>query len=124
MSGQSSAGNATRHEYASWQNSYHAKMVRSKDEAILKDVVEQWNNGGPAKVNLTGAPATLDDVVYVVGSKWKQRFLVKNPATGGHLFLDKQWNTVHKRWEGYGQKNDWGNQLLDLSCDRFTGDLL
>ena len=69
MSGQSSAGNATRHEYASWQNSYHAKMVRSKDEAILKDVVEQWNNGGPAKVNLTGAPATLDDVVYVVGSK-------------------------------------------------------
>lgn len=105
--GSKQCGKCHEDEYASWQNSYHAKMVRAKDEAILKDVVEQWSNGGPSKVNLTGAPATLDDVVYVVGSKWKQRFLVKNPATGGHLFLDKQWNTVHKRWEGYGQKNDW-----------------
>ncbi len=98
-------------EYKSWKQSYHAKMVRPKDEAILKDVVENWAKDGPAKVNLTGAPAKLDDVVMVVGSKWKQRFLVKNAATGGMLFLDKQWNTVHKRWEPYGQKNDW-----DTNC--------
>jgi cytochrome c553 len=94
-------------EHKTWQQSYHSKMVRAKDEAILKDVVAQWGNGGPTKVNLTGAPARLDDVVFVVGSKWKQRFLVKNAATGGHLFLDKQWNTVNKQWENYGNKNDW-----------------
>ncbi len=94
-------------EYDSWKQSYHSKMVRPKDAAVLKDVVAQWGNGGPTKVNLTGAAATLNDVVYVVGSKWKQRFLVKNSTTGGHLFLDKQWNNVSKQWEGYGNKNDW-----------------
>ena len=98
-------------EYASWKKSYHSKMVRPKDEAILKDAVEQWAKDGPTKVNLTGAPAKFEDVVLVVGSKWKQRFLVKNPATGGHVFLDKQWNTLHKKWENYGQKNDW-----DTNC--------
>lgn len=98
-------------EYESWKQSYHARMVRPKDEGVLKDVVEQWGKDGPTKVNLTGAPATLADVVYVVGSRWKQRFLVKNPVTGGHLFLDKQWNSEFKRWEGYGNKNDW-----DTNC--------
>ncbi len=94
-------------EYRSWKASYHSKMVRPKDEAILKDVVENWDKGGPTKVINTGAPAKLDDVELVLGSKWKQRFLVKNPATGGHLFLDKQWNTIRKQWENYGNKNDW-----------------
>ncbi len=98
-------------EYKSWQQSYHSKMIRPKNDAILKEVVAQWANGGPTKVNLTGAPAGLDDVAYVVGSKWKQRFLVKNPSTGGHLFLDKQWNTVVRQWENYGNKNDW-----DTNC--------
>jgi hypothetical protein len=98
-------------QFKTWKQSYHAKMVRPKDEAILKDVVEQWGNGGPTKINLTGAPAKLDDVVLVVGSNWKQRFLVKNAETGGHLFLDKQWNRVTRKWEGYGQKNDW-----DTNC--------
>lgn len=98
-------------EHKSWKQSYHSKMVRAKDEAILKDVVAQWGNAGPTKIVLTGAPAKLDDVVYVVGSRWKQRFLVKNAATGGHLFLDKQWNSVLRQWENYGNKNDW-----DTNC--------
>ncbi|MFO0205395.1 MAG: multiheme c-type cytochrome, partial [Betaproteobacteria bacterium] len=27
-----------------------------------------------------------------------------------HQFLDKQWNSYTKLWEGYGQKNDWETQ--------------
>ena len=107
FAGSEKCGTCHQEAYKTWKQSYHAKMVRPKDGGILKDVVEQWGNGGPTKVNLTGVPAKLDDVVYVVGSKWKQRFLVKNPTTGGHLFLDKQWNRVVKRWENYGNKNDW-----------------
>jgi hypothetical protein len=107
FAGSAACGKCHQEAYKTWKQSYHAKMVRPKDEAILKDVVEQWDKGGPSKINLTGAPARLDDVVYVVGSYWKQRFLVKNAATGGHLFLDRQWNRVVKRWEGYGNKNDW-----------------
>ncbi|MCK7493940.1 MAG: hypothetical protein MZW92_23715 [Comamonadaceae bacterium] len=43
---------------------------------------------------------------------------MKNPATGGHQFLDKQWNRVHKQWEPYGQKNDLGDPVLDLPRHR------
>jgi len=98
-------------EYKTWKDSLHAKMVQPKNVGILKDVVDNWSKDGPTKANLDGKAAKLDDVQYVVGSYWKQRFLVKNTATGGHMFLDKQWNRMTQKWEGYGQKNDW-----DTNC--------
>jgi len=59
-------------EYGTWKNSLHAKMVRPVGEGILKDARDNWwtdgTNPGPSKVNLTGAPARLEDVVFVVGS--------------------------------------------------------
>ncbi|HSQ03613.1 MAG TPA: multiheme c-type cytochrome [Burkholderiales bacterium] len=98
-------------QYQTWKNSYHAKMVRKKDDGILKGVVEKWasdgTNAGPTKSNVDGKPRTLADVVYVVGSRWKQRFLVKNEATGGHQFLNQQYNRMSGKWEPYGNKNDW-----------------
>ena len=98
-------------EYQTWKSSYHAKMVRKKDDGILKAVVEKWANdganAGPVKSNFDGKPRKLEDVVYVVGSYWKQRFLVKDDASGNHYFLDKQFNRISGKWEGYGNKNDW-----------------
>lgn len=32
----------------------------------------------------------MEDAVMVVGSYWKQRYLVPNAATGNHPFMDKQ----------------------------------
>jgi hypothetical protein len=99
--------------YKSWQESYHSKMVRKKDDGILKGVVEKWPtdgaNPGPTKGNVTGKPFKLEDVQYVIGSKWKQRFLVKNDQTGGVQFMDKQYNRMSGQWEGYGNKNDWSS---------------
>lgn len=102
-------------QYATWKESWHAKMVRPAKAALLQDAADNWakdgkGNPGPTKANITGTPAKMEDIVYVIGSKWKQRFLVPNPATGGHQFLDKQWNTLHKQWEPYGQKNTWETQ--------------
>ncbi|MBK7080531.1 MAG: hypothetical protein IPO82_04850 [Betaproteobacteria bacterium] len=102
-------------EYKTWKDTYHNKMVRSTRDGLLKDARDNWakdskGNAGPTKANITGTPARLEDVEYVIGSKWKQRFLVKNPNTGNHQFLDKQWNRVSNAWEGYGQKNDWETQ--------------
>jgi hypothetical protein len=98
-------------QYKSWKESYHSKMVRKKDDGILKGVVVKWatdgTTPGPTKGNVTGKEFKLDDVEYVVGSKWKQRFLVKNDQTGGLQFLDKQFNRMSGQWEGYGNKNDW-----------------
>ena len=102
-------------EFKTWQSTLHAKMIRTPKEALLKDAGDNWakdakGNAGPTKGNISGAAFKMDDVVYVVGSKWKQRYLVKNPATGNLQFMDKQWNRVHKQWEPYGQRNDWETQ--------------
>jgi len=102
-------------EFKSWQATYHSKMVQPAAQGLLKDAVDAWakdgkGNAGPAKGNIDGKAYALADVQMVVGSKWKQRYLVKNPATGYHQFLDKQWNSYTKLWEGYGQKNDWETQ--------------
>lgn len=105
-------------EYDSWQNSLHSKMVRKKDDGILKAVVEKWatdgTNAGPTKGNVTGKPFTLADVDLVVGSHWKQRFMVKNDVTGNHQFMDKQFNRMSGQWEPYGQKNDW--EFMCATC--------
>ncbi len=102
-------------EFKTWKDTYHSKMVRPASEGLLKDAADNWakdskGNAGPAKGNIDGKAYALADVQLVVGSKWKQRFLVKNPATGYHQFLDKQWNSYTRLWEGYGQKNDWETQ--------------
>ena len=45
-------------EFESWDKSLHSKMVRAKDDGILKAVVEKWatdgTNPGPTKGNITG----------------------------------------------------------------------
>ena len=113
--GSDKCGSCHVDEYKTWKSSLHAKMIRTPREALLKDAGDNWakdakGNAGPTKGNIDGKAATMNDVVYVVGSQWKQRYLVKNPATGNLQFMDKQWNTVHKQWEPYGQKNDWETQ--------------
>ena len=101
-------------EYKSWKGTFHAKMLQPRKGGILKEAVEMWStdgtNPGPTKGNVTGAPFKLDDVQYVVGSKWKQRYLVKNDQTGNLQFMDKQFNRLSGKWENYGQKNDWNTQ--------------
>ena len=98
-------------EFKSWKESFHAKIVQPRKTGILKDVVEKWatdgKNPGPATGNVTSGAFQLDDVKYVVGSRWKQRFLVSNDKTGGLQFLNKQFNRLSGQWENYGNKNDW-----------------
>ncbi|MCM2276871.1 MAG: hypothetical protein NDJ89_02195 [Oligoflexia bacterium] len=98
-------------EFDSWKTTFHSKMVQKKDDGLLKAAAEKWEsdgtNPGPKKGNVSASDFTLNDVELVVGSKWKQRYLVKNPATGGFQFLDKQFNRMSGKWEGYGNKNDW-----------------
>ena len=101
-------------EYKSWKETFHAKMLQPRKSGILKEAVEKWatdgTNPGPTKGNVTGVVLKLDDVQYVVGSKWKQRYLAKNDQTGNLQFMDKQFNRLSGKWENYGQKNDWNTQ--------------
>jgi hypothetical protein len=115
FAGSDKCGTCHPAEFKTWKESYHAKMVRSVQDGLLKDALDNWikdskGNAGPTKGNIDGKTYALADVQLVVGSKWKQRYLVKNPATGNHQFLDKQWNRYSNAWEGYGQKSDWETQ--------------
>jgi len=123
-------------EFKSWKGTFHSKIVQPKKVGILKDVVAKWatdgKNPGPTVSNVTGKPAKLEDVKYVVGSRWKQRFLVKNEQTGNLQFLNKQFNRLSGEWENYGNKNDWntncgtchttGYRILEV--DKATGKTL
>ena len=98
--------------YDSWKLSYHSKMVNKKHTALLKDAADKWKTDGftegPTTGNVTGKKFSMSDVQLTVGSKWKQRYLVKDESTGGHQFLNKQFNRMTGRWENYaGNKNDW-----------------
>ena len=113
--GSDKCGSCHTNEYATWKDTYHNKLVRPTREGMLRDALDAWakdakGNAGPTKGNIDGKPYKYEDVVMVVGSKWKQRYLVKNSITGNHQFMDKQWNRYLKVWEGYGQKNDWEGQ--------------
>jgi hypothetical protein len=113
--GSEKCGTCHAAEFRTWKDTYHSKMVRTPQDGLLKDALDNWTkdskgNTGPTKGNIDGKTYALADVQFVIGSKWKQRYLVKNPATGNHQFLDKQWNRYSNAWEGYGQKNDWETQ--------------
>jgi len=105
-------------EYQSWQESYHSKMVRSKEDGLLRGAAEKWETDGtspgPKVGNVTGKEFKLSDVKHVIGSYWKQRFLVPNDQTGNHQFMDKQFNRMSGKWEPYGQKNDW--EFMCVTC--------
>ena len=101
-------------EYDSWKKTFHSKIVMPRKGGILKEAVEKWagdgTNPGPTVGNVTGKAFKLEDVQYVVGSRWKQRYLVKNDETGNLQFMNMQFNRLSGKWEKYGQKNDWNTQ--------------
>jgi len=43
--GSETCGTCHQEQYKTWKDSYHAKMVRPKDVAILKDSVAEWGKG-------------------------------------------------------------------------------
>lgn len=103
--------------YKNWQNTYHSKMVTKRDKGILKDAVFSWaydlnGNKGPTIGNATKESLSILDVEYVVGSKWKQRYLVRNPKTGGLQLMDKQFNVITKQWESYTNASDWDTNCI------------
>jgi cytochrome c553 len=101
-----------RNEAKSWKEVYHTRVAQPPHESLIREAKQYWSTdargtAGPTRGNVDGKEYTLADVQIVVGTRWKQRFLVKNGATGHHQFLDKQWNSYTRRWEDYANRDDW-----------------
>src|SRR6185437_6448132 len=79
--------------YARWSKTPMANIVRDPrqhPDAIIPDL----SKADPKIVNFT-----KDDIAFVYGSKWKQRYFKK---VGNDYFpLGAQWDIPHQKWSAY-----------------------
>jgi predicted CXXCH cytochrome family protein len=96
--GSAACGKCHEAIYASWKNTLMANVVRDPREfptAILPDL----SRPDPL------LSFTKEDIAFVYGSKWKQRYFKK---IGDDYFpLPAQWDITHKIWRPYFAKDDW-----------------
>lgn len=88
--------------YEAWRASYHAKMIQSvkeTPEAIVGDFATL-----PADAHFS-----LDEIVYTIGGKFKQRYMLRDDLDGAEDYVigDYQWNVELQRWQPYHPYKDW-----------------
>jgi predicted CXXCH cytochrome family protein len=87
-----------REIYDRWKKTLMANVVRDPHEhpdAIIPDLV----NADPM------VHFTADDIAFVYGSKWKQRYFKK--AGDDYYVFPAQWDVTNKKWRPYFVKDDW-----------------
>ena len=109
--------------YDSWKMTMHSRMLQDakKDQdAIIVPIEEKRIREDLAKLSdKLKVPAEKiyvpkqDEILYTIGSQWKQRFLVKKDDT---LFISPiQYNADTHRWVNYHEK-DWDKRPWLLKC--------
>ncbi|MEI6234519.1 MAG: cytochrome c3 family protein [Planctomycetota bacterium] len=86
--------------YTGWQSTTHSRMIR-------KPVTEGPDKNVLADFTLPFPDRTFDikDVKWVVGSRWKQRFI--GVVNGQEVVYPVQWSVKDKTWQPYTGKADW-----------------
>jgi predicted CXXCH cytochrome family protein len=96
--GSSACASCYREIYDRWKTTLMANVVRDPKEhpdAIIPDL----SRHDPL------VTFTVNDIAFVYGSKWKQRYFKK---VGNDYFpLPAQWDVTHKKWKPYFVKADW-----------------
>jgi hypothetical protein len=61
-----------------------------------------------------GASFTREEIVYTIGSKFKQRFMIRKDTPGkegypeeNYIIGNYQWNMENQKWQGYNPTKDW-----------------
>lgn len=90
--------------YAGWKSSAHNKMIRP---AIFtgpnKTVVADFKTPSPNR------PFEAKDVKWVIGHRWKQRFI--GVVNGQEVVFPGQWSIKEAKWQPYTAKSDWWHPL-------------
>ena len=109
--------------YDSWKMTQHSRMLqdaKANQDAIIVPIEEKRirEDLGKLSKNLK-VPADqiyvpkIDEILYTIGSQWKQRYLVKKDGT---LFISPiQYNADTHRWVNYHEK-DWDKRPWLLKC--------
>ncbi len=98
-------------KYAGWQRTLHSKMIQ---DASGEGVVIGDFSNIPEEFADVADVMNPDDIVYTIGSKWKQRYLVEG-EDGFHYILPLQWNTAKEQWQPY-HKDDWSERPWEKKC--------
>jgi hypothetical protein len=109
--------------YDSWKMTQHSRMLqdaKANQDAIIVPIEEKRIREDLAKLSKKlKVPADqiyvpkIDEILYTIGSQWKQRFLVKKDDT---LFISPiQYNADTHRWVNYHEK-DWDKRPWLLKC--------
>jgi hypothetical protein len=98
--GSARCGGCHTAQYAQWKLTPHAKMVRDpkkNPEALLGDFTKD-------------PPFKKEEIVYVLGSRWTQRYVVKKNAK--YLVKAPIWSIPGKSWD----KSYWMDKPWDQFC--------
>jgi len=86
--------------YDSWRNSAHNKMIRRPTTAGPEPtVLADFSKADPNR------PFELKDVKWVIGHRWKQRFI--GEVNGREVVYPAQWSIAAKKWMPYMPKAEW-----------------
>ncbi|MEI6713768.1 MAG: cytochrome c3 family protein [Verrucomicrobiota bacterium] len=86
--------------FAGWKETGHNKMIRPPTtEGKQATVLADFNQ--PSEFR----HFELKDVKWVVGSRWKQRFI--GEVDGNDVVFPAQWSITAKKWMPYTGKSDW-----------------
>ena len=86
--------------YESWKDSAHNKMIRPAiAEGPDKTIFADFSKPDPNR------PFELKDVKWVIGQRWKQRFI--GVVNGEEVVFPAQWSIQAKKWQSYTAKSDW-----------------
>ena len=87
-------------------------LVTEIDEKVIREDLAKLE----AKLKVPSAEIYVpkeEEILYTIGSQWKQRFIVKKDDT---LFISPiQYNVETDRWVNY-HENDWDNRPWLLKC--------
>ena len=109
--------------YDSWKMTQHSRMIQDAREnldVIVTEIDEKIVREDLAKLeDKLKVPSSeiyvpkVDEILYTIGSQWKQRFIVKKENT---LYISPiQYNLETDRWVNY-HENDWDKRPWLLKC--------
>jgi len=109
--------------YRDWSDTLHASMIQST--SVPGAVLADFSVGDEARTLEDGSTYTLEDVVYTMGSKYRQRYIAAT-EDGGFVVLPGQWLTESQQWVEYASA-DWLKDCVgchvtgwDLATNEFS----
>jgi predicted CXXCH cytochrome family protein len=86
--------------FAGWKDTAHNKMIQPPvADGPNRTVLADFSKPDPNR------PFELKDVKWVIGHRWKQRFI--GEVDGKEVVFPAQWSVAEKKWMPYEGKSDW-----------------